>query len=379
MTLLLPAADRVVREAVDAVLDGRSRPGAGADISFATRSSRYRLIHGVLREATDSSLVGARFIGWLFDGTREPKVSERWDTDARAVLLDESKGQIIVSSLTRVHVENALPPEALELPSTQLDGGFPQRAGTLHGMAAIDPLPDAAGAAPAPAAGTPAAGDAPLAEPPPQADRPLVPSSPPEAAGPPAQAAPPAIAQPAAPPPQNLAQPGSSLGQPGSPLPKRTIPPAPPIPGRQATPVPLGSPVPARLPTPPHPGNRTAPMAAMAPPPPPTIPQIPAAPAPAMPQGAPSPSRQGPPGPPPRMSTPRTYFGLGPATQAPPPMAAASAPSGTAGEASAPTDAPLPQFDLDDMDIPTRTDPLPPAPPSQEGEVAIPLIPRSDG
>ncbi len=40
--------------------------------------------------------------------------------------------------------------------------------------------------------------------------------------------------------------------------------------------------------------------------------------------------------------------------------------------------APLPQFDLDDadLDLPTRTDPLPPAPPSEE-EAVIPLVPRS--
>ena len=107
MTLLLPAADQVVRDAVDAMLDGVTRPGAGSDISFATRSSRYRVIHGVLREATDASLVGARFVGWLFDGGPVPRMSETWESDARAVLLDQPRGQIVVSSITRVHVANA--------------------------------------------------------------------------------------------------------------------------------------------------------------------------------------------------------------------------------------------------------------------------------
>ena len=51
------------------------------------------------------------------------------------------------------------------------------------------------------------------------------------------------------------------------------------------------------------------------------------------------------------------------------------APGSTPGWAG--KSAPLPQFDLDDadLDLPTRTDPLPPAPPSEE-EAVIPLIPR---
>lgn len=443
MTLLLPAADRVVRVAVDAVLEGRARPGAGSDVSFATRSSRYRIIHGVLREASDASLVGARFVGWLFDGGREPTLSDRWDTDARAVLIDESKGQIVVTSLTRVHVANAVSaiPEVEERPPAQEGGaGFPSRAGTLHGLPIVDPEPSK-GAPLAPHLGSRA-----------------------EHAPGPAAGFPPAPAAPAAATP---APPHAS-----SPMPKRTIPPAPPIPGRQATPIPpgrpatplmpMGLPMPMRPPTPmrgvrPHPGNRTAPMVAVSP------------------KGATPPASPGPPpAPPPR--GPSTHLGLAPATRFPPPAlqgpivlteplmtpsgpvdlssieeisaqlsvtgevsaaiagpflaarpepvvvpppapsaitAAGQPPEGaidedddsidvaldlpmaTAAGAAPPVappiapllaesgpgwaskSAPLPQFDLDDadMDLPTRTDPLPPAPPSEEDAV-IPLIPR---
>lgn len=347
MTLLLPAADRVVREAVEAMLDGRTRPGAGADISFATRSSRYRVIHGVLREATDTSLVGARFVGWLFDGTAETRVSERWETDARAVLIDELKGQIVVTSITRVHVSNALPPgDAVELPATQLEmarGDIP-RASTLHGMPLVDPEPEQVHrpATPRPAAGAPAVGSNP-------------------------------------PPPQQ-----------GSPVPKKlTIPPAPPIPGRQNTPIPQN-----RLPTPPHGGPRTQPMAAVAPPAPPLTPP-------------PPPPGQPPPGPPPRSGTaqglglspvtedvdteiqrrvpdqprmnPRTMLGVMAATRPPPPPP----PTETTAVAP-PKDGPLPQFDLDDLDdMPTRHDPTPwGAPPAEPMSAPTPKISQastSDG
>jgi hypothetical protein len=353
MTLLLPAADRVVREAVDAMLDGRVRPGAGSDISFATRSSRYRVIHGVLREATDASLVGARFVGWLFDGVAEPRVTDRWDTDARAVLLDEVKGQIVVTSITRVHVANALAPgEGVELPPTQLDdGGRSPRASTLHGMAAVDPEPepqrprDPRAPAPLPAAGAPA------------------------------------VTTPAPAPPQ----------QP-SPKPRKlTIPPAPPIPGRQNTPVPGARPMT------PIPGGaaRTQPMAVFGPPgppapPPPPPPSIPTA-VQGLPAGANRPVT-------PLGLGPRTLLGVAAATRPPPPSEPGGAPEPAPADAAAPAaigDAPLPQFDLDDLDdMPTRADPTPPVRPSEgleevsaeldvdppssdDAATAIPLVPRT--
>jgi len=423
MTLLLPAADRVVREAVDAVLEGRSRPGSGSDVSFATRSSRYRVIHGVLREASDASLIGSRFVGWLFDGGREPTLSERWDTDARAVLIDETKGQIVVTSLTRVHVANALAASAVPTEdgrgSPAIGGdGSPSRAGTLHGLPVVDPEPSQ--------------------------EKPIVVEAAPEVAR----------TAHAAPPPERGARVVVTPTPPQatSPMPKRTIPPAPPIPGRQATPIPIdrhatplvpmgrmGTPMmPMRPHTPPHPGTRTQPMAAMPPPK----------------------SGPGGPPPPPPSRAPSTHLGLGsfpvrpasthlglaPATRFPPAgpqqpivlseplmtpsgpvdlasleevsallsvtgevsaaiappfaveqaeaaaLASADAPAPTgasaeADEAAMPApatgpgwagkSAPLPQFDLDDadLDLPTRTDPLPPAPPSEE-EAVIPLIPR---
>lgn len=351
MTLLLPAADRAVREAVDAMLDGRTRPGAGSDISFATRSSRYRVIHGVLREATDSSLVGARFVGWLFDGVAEPRVTDRWEADARAVLLDEVKGQIVVTSITRVHVANALPAgDGLDLPPTQIDGsglrdgGWVPRASTLHGMAAVDPEPE-----------------------------PPRPPPPPPAAGAPAvpQAAPAAPQQP-------------------SPVPRKlTIPPAPPIPGRQNTPVPGPRPT-----TPAQGGGaRTQPMATFtAPAPPPTPPPPPPPSIPTAVQGLPAGARPVTP----LGLGPRTLLGVAAATRPPPP----SEPGGDADASAAAlvsppaiADAPLPQFDLDDLDdMPTRADPTPPVrssegleevsaelvadPPSDDGVTAIPLVTR---
>lgn len=60
MTGLEPRADRAVRDAVDAFLEGRLRPEYAGETVFETKNSRYRLFNGVFFSAPDASLVGAR-------------------------------------------------------------------------------------------------------------------------------------------------------------------------------------------------------------------------------------------------------------------------------------------------------------------------------
>ena len=48
MSYLTLDADRLVRDAVDAYLDGKLRPDAGGDCVFATRNSQYRVVEGTV-------------------------------------------------------------------------------------------------------------------------------------------------------------------------------------------------------------------------------------------------------------------------------------------------------------------------------------------
>src|SRR5262245_2945862 len=107
MTGLEPRADQIVREAVDAYLDGYLRYSPEGELVFETKNSCYRLRDGTLFAAPDSSLIGAELVGWLVDGG-EPVMASAWRPGARAVLVDRKRGRhIIVTSPTRrYHLED---------------------------------------------------------------------------------------------------------------------------------------------------------------------------------------------------------------------------------------------------------------------------------
>src|SRR5262249_40251732 len=103
MTFLGPESDRAVRSAVDAFLAGRIRPEIDGEAVFETRNSRYRLVDGMLHEATDASLVGAELVGWLTETSEQISVGAWWRPGARAVLVDRrSAKHIVVTSATRL-------------------------------------------------------------------------------------------------------------------------------------------------------------------------------------------------------------------------------------------------------------------------------------
>jgi len=107
MTGLEPNADQVVREAVDAYLDGWLQQNHLGEMVFETKNSRYRLMDGTLFDAPDTSLLGAELVGWLMDEQR-PVMESAWQPGARAVLVDRKRGRhIIVTSATRMlHLED---------------------------------------------------------------------------------------------------------------------------------------------------------------------------------------------------------------------------------------------------------------------------------
>lgn len=111
MTNLETRADRAVRDAVDAFMDGRLVPDFSGETIFETKNSRYRLHGGVVFAAPDPSLVGAELVGWLCESPRRCLVESAWQHGARAVLVDRSRGRnIIVTSTTRLlHVEEPGP------------------------------------------------------------------------------------------------------------------------------------------------------------------------------------------------------------------------------------------------------------------------------
>ena len=139
MSFLEPQSDRSVRLAVDAYLDGRLRPEAEGEALFETRNSRYRLIDGVLYQASDEALVGAELVGWLLENGTSSTVSPWWTPGARAVLVDRRQGRhIVVTSSTRLLKAARTPPrlDALGgvepiLGKAMSDGSGPHRGGSI--------------------------------------------------------------------------------------------------------------------------------------------------------------------------------------------------------------------------------------------------------
>lgn len=112
MANLESRADKAVRDAVDAFMDGRLVPRFEGEVVFETKNSRYRLLDGVVFAAPDSSLVGAELVGWLSETARRCIIEWSWQPGSRAVLVDRKRGRnIIVTSTTRLmHQEEQAPP-----------------------------------------------------------------------------------------------------------------------------------------------------------------------------------------------------------------------------------------------------------------------------
>lgn len=103
MTALDPRADKVVRDAVEAFIDGRLAPEFTGEAVFETKNSRYRLLDGVVFAAPDETLIGAELVGWLCDSERRCLVESAWQPGCRAVLVDRrNERNIIVTSTTRL-------------------------------------------------------------------------------------------------------------------------------------------------------------------------------------------------------------------------------------------------------------------------------------
>jgi hypothetical protein len=105
MTNLDPVADKVVRDAVDAYLDGYSTLAShwSGEAAFETKNSRYRLVDGIVVAAPDDSLVGSELVGWFIESPRGGVVQSAWQPGSRAVLVDRHQGRnIIVTSMTRL-------------------------------------------------------------------------------------------------------------------------------------------------------------------------------------------------------------------------------------------------------------------------------------
>ena len=100
MSYLTLDADRLVRDAVDAYLEGRARPDAVGDCVYATRNSQYRVVEGVVHEASDTSLMGAELCGWLCEELGQPLMEPRWRPYGRAVFVERRSRHVVVTSRT---------------------------------------------------------------------------------------------------------------------------------------------------------------------------------------------------------------------------------------------------------------------------------------
>lgn len=99
-------ADQLVRDASDAHLDGRAPAARLADVAapidcvYASRNSQYRIQAGRVLEASDRSVVGAELVAWLVEESGRPTLESRWRPSARAVLVERSERQVVVTSRT---------------------------------------------------------------------------------------------------------------------------------------------------------------------------------------------------------------------------------------------------------------------------------------
>lgn len=98
MSLLTIDSDRVVRDAVDAFLEGDLRPDPLPDTLYATKNSRYRIIAGMVHEASDTSLMGAELVAWLAEEDGVARIEPRWEFRARAIFVERASKQVVVTS-----------------------------------------------------------------------------------------------------------------------------------------------------------------------------------------------------------------------------------------------------------------------------------------
>lgn len=112
MSYLTLDADRLVRDSVDAYLEGRLRPETGGDCVFTTRNNKYRVVEGVVTEASDTSLIEAELVGWLGEEMGQPQVEPRWRPYSRAIFVERRSRHVVVTSrtLTRTVVSGDVPP-----------------------------------------------------------------------------------------------------------------------------------------------------------------------------------------------------------------------------------------------------------------------------
>ncbi len=151
MSYLTLDADRLVRDAVEAFLVGRLRPDPLPDTVYATKNSRYRIIAGLVHEASDTSLMGAELVGWLLEEYGSARVEPRWRTSSRGVFVERKSGHVVVTSrvLTRSVVsESGRPRSGMHLsaippapPIPQLKQAPSIAPPSLISMGAPDPLP----------------------------------------------------------------------------------------------------------------------------------------------------------------------------------------------------------------------------------------------
>lgn len=98
MSLLTLDSDRLVRDAVDAFLEGSLRPDPLPDTLYATKNSRYRIVAGLVHEASDTSLMGAELVGWLAEEDGISRIEPRWEFRARAIFVERASKEVVVTS-----------------------------------------------------------------------------------------------------------------------------------------------------------------------------------------------------------------------------------------------------------------------------------------
>jgi hypothetical protein len=100
-------SDRIVRDAVDAFLEGRLAPDLPGSTWFETRNSRYTLLDGVLVGARQAALLGAELVGWLDEQRGVRSVHARWSPGSKAILVDRREGRqlVVTSAVKRLGVD----------------------------------------------------------------------------------------------------------------------------------------------------------------------------------------------------------------------------------------------------------------------------------
>lgn len=146
MSYLTLDADRLVRDAVDAYLEGRMRPDTGGDSVFATRNSQYRVVEGLVHEASDTSLVGAELVGWLVEEMGQPMIEALWRPYGRAIFVERRSRHVVVTS--RTLTRNAISGKVSAVPTPRRRPSVIPAAPPIPVLRSNQPPPPEATAAP---------------------------------------------------------------------------------------------------------------------------------------------------------------------------------------------------------------------------------------